>query len=155
VSLELVSSVPELTARVAHAASPKEIPTSASGMNFESVFRDDHFANLYPRGAVRAAPWGLAPVTVMQFAEDLSERRAADAVRGRINWNHALGTAGGAERPVRDEMLEACNGRGLLEAVPAGAPTRPPACAEPILSGESPSSWAFELTSHSRAAVES
>src|SRR5512135_397664 len=36
-------------------------------------------------------PWKLALVTVMQFAEDLSDRRAADAVRGRIDWKYALG----------------------------------------------------------------
>jgi transposase len=30
-------------------------------------------------------------VTVMQFAEDLSDRQAADAVRGRIDGKYALG----------------------------------------------------------------
>jgi transposase len=72
----------------------------------------------------------------MQFAEDLSDRQAADAVRGRIDWKYALGlelddpgfhfsalsefrgrlTAGGAEQLLLDEMLEVCKVRGLLRA---------------------------------------
>ena len=72
----------------------------------------------------------------MQFAEDLSDRQAADAVRGRIDWKYALGlelddpgfnfsvlsefrgrlVAGGAEKLLLDEILEACNDRGLLKA---------------------------------------
>jgi len=30
-------------------------------------------------------------ITVMQFAENLSDRQAADAVRGRIDWKYVLG----------------------------------------------------------------
>ena len=30
-------------------------------------------------------------VTVLQFAENLTDRQAADAVRGRIDWKYALG----------------------------------------------------------------
>jgi transposase len=30
-------------------------------------------------------------VSVLQFAEGLSDRQAADAVRGRIDWKYALG----------------------------------------------------------------
>ena len=33
------------------------------------------------------APWRQALVTVMQFAENLSDRQAADAVRARLDWN--------------------------------------------------------------------
>src|SRR5213075_628877 len=35
-------------------------------------------------------PWRLALVLVLQFAEGLSDRQAADAVRGRIDWKYAL-----------------------------------------------------------------
>ncbi|TDD18441.1 transposase [Nonomuraea diastatica] len=35
----------------------------------------------------------LALVTVLQFAEDLTDRQAADAVRGRIDWKYGLGLA--------------------------------------------------------------
>ena len=37
------------------------------------------------------APWRLALVTILQFREDLSDRRAADAVRARIDWKYLLG----------------------------------------------------------------
>ena len=33
----------------------------------------------------------LALVTVFQFLEQLSDRQAADAVRGRIDWKYAMG----------------------------------------------------------------
>src|SRR5260221_14195187 len=35
-------------------------------------------------------PWRLALVSVMQFAENLSDRQAAEAVRARIDWKYAL-----------------------------------------------------------------
>ena len=37
------------------------------------------------------APGRLALVTVLQFGENLSDRQAADAVRGRIDWKYLLG----------------------------------------------------------------
>ncbi len=37
------------------------------------------------------APACLALVTMMQFAEGLSDRQAAHAVRGRIDWKYTLG----------------------------------------------------------------
>ncbi|HZD13815.1 MAG TPA: transposase [Pseudonocardiaceae bacterium] len=36
------------------------------------------------------SPGQLALVTVLQFAENLTDRQAADAVRGRIDWKYAL-----------------------------------------------------------------
>ncbi len=50
------------------------------------------FAELFPtRGQPAEAPWRLALVTIMQFAEGLTDRQAADAVRGHIDWKYALG----------------------------------------------------------------
>jgi hypothetical protein len=37
------------------------------------------------------APWRLALATVLQFAGGLSDRQAADSVRGRIDWKYLLG----------------------------------------------------------------
>src|SRR3954468_20993795 len=129
--------VPELTARVARAAFPKGNPYLRLRDELGPMFGDGDFADLYPgRGQPALPPWKLALVTVMQFAEDLSDRRAADAVRGRIDWKNALGleladpgfnfsvlsefrgrlTAGGAERILLDEIVEACQARGLLKA---------------------------------------
>jgi transposase len=58
---------------------------------FGAIFADNEFAALFPtRGQPAAAPWRLALVTLMQYIEDLSDRRAADAVRSRIDWKYAL-----------------------------------------------------------------
>jgi len=47
---------------------------------------------LYPtRGQPALPAWRLALITVFQFLEHLSDRQAADAVRGRIDWKYALG----------------------------------------------------------------
>src|SRR4051794_33954182 len=82
-----VPDVPELTARVARAAFPKGNPYLRLRDELGPVFRDGDFADLYPRrGQPALPPWKLALVTVLQFAEDLSDRQAADAVRGRIDW---------------------------------------------------------------------
>ena len=56
-----------------------------------TFFTDDQFADLYPAdGQPAYAPWRLALVSVMQFAENLTHRQAADAVRSRIDWKYAL-----------------------------------------------------------------
>ena len=56
-----------------------------------AVFADVDFADLYPKlGQPAYAPWRLALVTLMQFREGLSDRQAADAVRGRIDWKYVL-----------------------------------------------------------------
>ena len=45
------------------------------------------------RGQAARAPARLALATLLQFAEGLSDRQAADAVRGRIDWKYALALA--------------------------------------------------------------
>ncbi|MBZ0282426.1 MAG: transposase [Anaerolineae bacterium] len=56
-----------------------------------SIYHDDVFAGLYARdGQPAFSPWRLALVTVMQFAESLSDRQAAEAVRARLDWKYAL-----------------------------------------------------------------
>jgi transposase len=58
---------------------------------FGAIVADHEFAALFPtRGQPAEAPWRLAMVTIMQYVEDLSDRRAADAVRSRIDWKYAL-----------------------------------------------------------------
>jgi transposase len=87
-----VSLVPELTARVAHAAFPKGNPYLRLRDEFGTIFRDTDFADLYPRrGQPALPPWQLALVTVLQFRESLSDRKAADAVPARIDWKYLLG----------------------------------------------------------------
>ena len=58
------------------------------------IYPNDLFADLYPQvGHYSEPPWRLALVTLMQFSENLTDRQAADAVRGRIDWKYALGLA--------------------------------------------------------------
>ena len=58
---------------------------------WERSFRITTFADLFPqRGQPAAAPFRLALVTVLQFAEGLSDRAAAEAVRGRLDWKYLL-----------------------------------------------------------------
>jgi len=51
------------------------------------LYEDGQFAALFSQtGQPAEAPARLALVLVLQFAEGLSDRQAADAVRGRIDW---------------------------------------------------------------------
>ena len=82
-----IGPIPEETARVAHAA----FPTGNVYMQMRDVvgviYDDGQFADLFARrGRPAESPWRLALVTVMQFAEGLTDRQAAEAVRGRIEW---------------------------------------------------------------------
>ncbi len=57
-----------------------------------TIYQDQAFASLFPHnGRAAEAPWRLAFITVLQFMEELSDRQAADAVRGRIDWKYLLG----------------------------------------------------------------
>jgi transposase len=87
-----IGPVPELTAYVARAAFPDGNPYTAVRDALGTFYDDERFAALFPdRGQPAEAPWRLALVTVLQFAEGLSDRQAAEAVRGRIDWKYALG----------------------------------------------------------------
>ena len=57
-----------------------------------TMFQDELFATLFPKdGQPALAPWRLTLVMIMQFAEKLSDRQAAHAVRARLDWKYALG----------------------------------------------------------------
>ncbi|GGL95657.1 hypothetical protein GCM10010129_44480 [Streptomyces fumigatiscleroticus] len=56
------------------------------------LFEDEQFAGWYPvNGCPSLSASQLALVSVLQFAEDLTDRQAADAVRLRIDFKYALG----------------------------------------------------------------
>ena len=89
---EPIGPVPEETARVAQAAFPLGNMYLRLHDEFGSIYQDEAFTALFPaRGQPAEAPWRLALVTLFQFAEGLSDRQAADAVRGRIDWKYMLG----------------------------------------------------------------
>jgi transposase len=84
--------VPEATAAVARAAFPNGNVYLQLRDELGTVYDDTLFTHLYPRdGQPAVIPWHLALVTVLQFAENLPDRQAADAVRSRIDWKYLLG----------------------------------------------------------------
>src|SRR5919199_2523299 len=86
--------IPEQTWRIARAAFPKGTLCLHLADAFGPVFQDEEFAHLFPtQGQPAEAPARLALVTVLQFAENLSDRQAADAVRGCLDWKYALALA--------------------------------------------------------------
>ena len=81
------SAIPEETWRVAHAACPKGTLCLRIADGLGPLYRDDQFADLFPtRGQPADSPARLALVSLLQYVEGLSDRQAADAVRGRIDW---------------------------------------------------------------------
>jgi transposase len=86
-----LSDVPEETLRVAKAAFRKGNRYLQMRDELGTIFMDEQFADRFPNiGQPAEAPWRLALVTVMQFADNLTDRQTADAVRGRIDWKYGL-----------------------------------------------------------------
>lgn len=86
-----IFDVPELTAEIAHAAFPKGNIYMQMRDELGVIYNDEQFSSLFSHtGQPAIAPWRLALVTVMQFAENLTDRQAAEAVRARIDWKYAL-----------------------------------------------------------------
>ena len=131
----LAGAVPASTAMVARAAFPRGNPYMRLRDSLGTVFTDEQFAPLFPSyGQPAEAPWRLAMVTLLQFAENLSDRRAADAARSRIDWKYLLGleladpgfdasvlsefrsrlVEGGAEALLLDTLLVLCREQKLL-----------------------------------------
>jgi transposase len=134
---EPLHPVPEETARVAHAAFPHGHPYLTMRDEFGTFFYDEQFVALFPsRGQPAEAPWRLALVTILQFAEGLSDRQAADAVRRCMDWKYALSLdlhdpgfdftllhdfrqrllAQDAAQRLLDTFLTTCKARGWLKA---------------------------------------
>jgi transposase len=84
--------VPEQTARVAKAAFPKGNVYMTMRDQLGTWYQDSDFVSLFKshQGRPAESPGRLALVTVMQFAEGLTDRQAAESVRGRIDWKYAL-----------------------------------------------------------------
>lgn len=133
----LPNEIPEQTQRVARAAFPKGCVAMRLRDEFGTLYRDADFADLFSKRGQPALPaWRLALVTVLQFLENVSDRQAADHVRGRIDWKYALGlelhdagfhfsvlsefrsrlVTGEAESRLLDRMLDHFQARGLVNA---------------------------------------
>jgi transposase len=80
-----IAPVPDDTVRVARAAFRAGSPWLRLRDDLGLFCTDERFAPLFPpQGQPAEAPWRLALVLVLQFAENLTDRQAADAVRGRF-----------------------------------------------------------------------
>lgn len=132
-----IGPVPEDTARVACAAFPRGNSYLHLRDELGTLFSDQDFAFLFPtRGQPAEAPWRLLLVSLLQDAENLSDRQAADAVRSRIDWKYLLSleltdvgfdsmvlsefrsrlVAGSAEEQILHQLLEKCRERKWLTA---------------------------------------
>ena len=132
-----IPPIPEETRRVAQAVFPRSNVYMRMRDELGTIYDDQLFAPLFPtRGQPAASPWRLALTIVMQFAEGLSDRQAADAVRSRIDWKYALSleltdpgfdhtvlsefrtrlVAGQAEQLLLETLLARVRERGLLKA---------------------------------------
>jgi transposase len=132
-----LDQVPTETAEVARAAFPKGHAYLTLRDKFGALFADELFGKLFAwRGQPAEAPGRLAVVTVLQFAEGLSDRQAADAVRSRLDWKYLLAlalkdpgfdasvlsefrgrlVAGGAELLLFERVLQQFGEAGLLKA---------------------------------------
>jgi transposase len=132
-----VESVPSETLRVAQAAFPKGHRYLRLADELGTLFTDTLFVDLFPtHGQPALAPWRLALITILQFAEGLSDRQTADAVRSRIDWKYVLHLeltdpgfdasvlcefrtrliSGAAEQVLFDTLLNWCREQQLLKA---------------------------------------
>src|SRR5260370_38726881 len=130
-------TIPEETVRVAHAAYPHGSTAMKRRDALGSIYEAQSFAHLFPQnGRPVEAPCRLALITVLQFMEELPDRQAADAVRGRIDWKYLLGleltdpgfdasvlsefrtrlVQWGEEHLLLDTLLALCKERGWLKA---------------------------------------
>jgi transposase len=132
-----IEPIPPETARVARAAFPKGHRYLRLADELDTLFRDETFVTLFPpHGQPALPPWRLALVTLLQFAEGLSDRQAANAVQSRIDWKYVLRLeltdpgfdasvlsefrtrliTGAAESLLFDTLLTWCRDRQLIKA---------------------------------------
>ena len=79
-----IPPIPHLTAKVARRAFRKGNVYMQMRDALGTFFTDDQFTDLYPAdGQPAYAPWRLALVSILQFAENLSDRQAAATDRER------------------------------------------------------------------------
>ncbi len=83
--------IPATTAAVARAAFPAGNVYLQMRDELGTIYANHLFTTVYAtEGQPGLHPWQLALVSVMQFAENLSDRQAAEAVRARIDWKYVL-----------------------------------------------------------------
>lgn len=134
--IEAIPAIPETTAAVAKAAFPRGNRYMLMRDQLGTFFADEEFAELFAKqGQPGIAPWRLALIQIFAYMEDLSDERAADGVRSRIDWKYALSlelsdqgfdsavlsdfrcrlVEGGAEAVLFEKMLGQLNEAGYLK----------------------------------------
>jgi transposase len=132
-----IPEIPDETARIVRAAIPKGNPWLQLRDQLGPIYQDEAFASLFAVvGQPAIAPWRLALVTLLQFAEGLTDRQAADAVRTRLDWKYLLALplddpgfddsvlcefrdrllGGDAAALLLDRLLEVCHEHKLLKS---------------------------------------
>ncbi|MBK9054973.1 MAG: IS1182 family transposase [Chloroflexi bacterium] len=136
-SRRYIVEIPEETKEIAQTAFPNGNMYMTMRDELGMMYEDSEFAQLFAHDGQPGLPPGLvAMVTVMQYAEGLTDRQAAEAVRARIDWKYALNLeirdsgfhysvlsefrdrliAGGQEAKLLDDMLQQWRERGLVKA---------------------------------------
>ncbi|MFE2282519.1 IS1182 family transposase [Streptomyces sp. NPDC059454] len=124
-----------MTRDVARAAFPKGCLAMRIRERLGPLFADEEFKEAFGvRGRPGVSPGQLALVSILQFAENLTDRQAAHAVRARIDVKYLLGLeltdpgfdhtvptgfrdrllAHGLEEKILDLLLERLTGMGLV-----------------------------------------
>ncbi len=132
-----IPTLPEETVRVARSVLPKGTMFLRMRDELGPLYTDEDFRELFPaRGQPAEAPWRLALVTILHYAEGFTDRQAADAVRTRIDWKYVLRLEltdsgfdfsmlsefrtrllnQGAERRLVDRLIEQFRERGWIKA---------------------------------------
>jgi transposase len=135
--LESIPSVPQATQRVAQAAFPKGCLCMSIRDQIGLIYQDEQFQMLFSRrGQPAENPCRLVLICILQFIENLSDRQAANAVCGRIDWKYLLSLEledsgfdasvltefrarllkGGLEQELLDAFLARFREEGLLKA---------------------------------------
>ncbi len=132
-----IEPIPVQTASICRSAFPKgnlvmQLRDAVGGLYEDEQFRDCFST----QGQPGWSPWRLALITVMQYLEDLTDRQAANAVCGRLDWKYALSLAlddpgvdasvlsefrrrlvqSDAEGLLLERLLVVCEARGWLSA---------------------------------------
>jgi transposase len=133
----VVYIIPKETEQVTKAAFPKGNRYLRLRDALGPLFANADFQALFsPEGRPASDPARLALITIMQFAERLSDEQAADTVRNRIDWKYMLALpltdpgfdpsvlsefrtrllAGQAEQQLFETLLTQFREAGLLRA---------------------------------------
>lgn len=127
-----------MTREIARAAFPKGNVYMKIRDHLGHIYEDEAFETVFclSCGQNAYSPGQLALICIMQFSEGLTDRQAADAVRGRIEWKYALGLdltdagfdysvlsefrarliSGGREMQILDTLLKTCAEQGWIKA---------------------------------------